>query len=207
MLRSYCTGAAHMALGWVRSEGLAVDAAGVPVDLTIRSFGIIRPAEMPAVTVEIEDDDGAPVNGSDAVFAAVAAAAWRHAGYPPRWPLRSASMSKPLGPYTPVVRAGDFVIVSGQGGMRDGAIVDGGVPAQTAQTIANLADRLAEAGASLSDVVKTMCFLTDMNTFAEFNDAYSIAFGDHRPARSTVEVSALPGGMNVEIEAWAYRPQ
>ncbi len=89
VMRSYCTGAAHMALSWVRSEGLAVDAAGVPVDLTIRSFGIIRPAEMPAVTVEIEDDDGAPVNGSDAVFAAVAAAAWRHAGYPPRWPLRS----------------------------------------------------------------------------------------------------------------------
>jgi xanthine dehydrogenase small subunit len=87
VLRSYCTGAAHMALGWVRSEGLAVDAAGVPVDLTIRSFGIIRPAEMPPVTVEIEPDDGAPVNGSDAVFAAVAAAAWRHAGHPPRWPL------------------------------------------------------------------------------------------------------------------------
>ena len=86
VLRSYCTGAAHMALGWVRSEGLAVDAAGVPVDLTIRSFGIIRPADMPAVTVDIERDDGAPVNGSDAVFAAVAAAAWRHAGYPPRWP-------------------------------------------------------------------------------------------------------------------------
>ena len=64
-------------------------------------------------------------------------------------------MSKPLGPYSPVVRAGDFVIVSGQGGMRDGAIVEGGVPAQTAQTIANLAARLAEAGASLSDVVKT----------------------------------------------------
>ena len=91
VLRSYCTGAAHMALGWVRSEGLAVDAAGVPVDLTIRSFGIIRPADMPPVTIEIEDDDGAPVNGSDAVFAAVAAAAWRHAGYPPRWPLASGS--------------------------------------------------------------------------------------------------------------------
>jgi 2-iminobutanoate/2-iminopropanoate deaminase len=116
-------------------------------------------------------------------------------------------MSKPLGPYSPVVRAGDFVIVSGQGGMRDGAIVEGGVAAQTAQTIANLADRLDEAGASLSDVVKTMCFLTDMDTFAEFNDAYAAGFGDHRPARSTVEVSALPGGMNVEIEAWAYRPQ
>src|SRR5687767_2584055 len=115
-------------------------------------------------------------------------------------------MNKPLGPYTPVVRAGDFIIVSGQGGMRDGAIVDGGVTAQTTQTVQNISDRLAEAGAALHDVVKTLCFLTDMSTFGEFNDAYSAAFGDHRPARSTVEVSALPGGMNVEIEAWAYKP-
>jgi 2-iminobutanoate/2-iminopropanoate deaminase len=116
-------------------------------------------------------------------------------------------MSKPLGPYSPFVRAGDFVIVSGHGGMRDGAVVEGGVTAQTTQTMANLAERLAEAGAGLTDVVKTMCFLTDMGTFAEFNDAYAAAFGDHRPARSTVEVSALPGGMDVEIEAWAYKPR
>jgi hypothetical protein len=90
VLRSYCTGAAHMALGWVRSEGLAVDEAGVPLDLTIRSFGILRSADMPEVSVEIEPDDGEPVNGGDAVFAAVAAAAWRHAGHPPRWPVGSA---------------------------------------------------------------------------------------------------------------------
>jgi hypothetical protein len=87
VLRSYCTGAAHMALGWVRSEGLAVDATGVPVDLTIRSFGILRASETPRVTVEVEPDAGEPVNGSDAVFAAVAAAAWRHAGFSPRWPV------------------------------------------------------------------------------------------------------------------------
>lgn len=116
-------------------------------------------------------------------------------------------MSKPLGPYSPFVRAGDFIIVSGQGGMKDGAIVAGGVTAQTVQTMANVADRLGEAGASLQDVVKTLCFLTDMGTFAEFNQAYADAFGEHRPARSTVEVSALPGGMAVEVEAWAYRPQ
>ncbi len=115
-------------------------------------------------------------------------------------------MSKPLGPYSPVVRAGDFVIVSGQGGIKDGVIVDGGVPAQTSQTIANIAERLAEQGATLADVVKTLCFLTDMATFAEFNQAYADAFGDHRPARSTVEVSALPAGLAVEIEAWAYKP-
>ena len=97
-------------------------------------------------------------------------------------------MNKPLGPYTPVVRAGDFVIVSGQGGMLDGVIVEGGVGAQTTRTVQNIADRLAEAGATLSDVVKTLCFLTDMGTFGEFNEAYTAAFGDHRPARSTVEV-------------------
>ena len=75
-------------------------------------------------------------------------------------------MSKPLGPYTPVVRAGDFVIVSGQGGMRDGVKVDGGVRAETVQTMQNVAAQLATVGASLSDVVKTTCFLTDMENFA-----------------------------------------
>jgi aerobic-type carbon monoxide dehydrogenase small subunit (CoxS/CutS family) len=88
VLRSYCIGAAHMALGWVLSEGIAVDAEGDPQDLTIRSFGILRAVDMPAVDVQIEPDDGPPVNGSDAVFAAVAAAAWRHEGFPPDWPVR-----------------------------------------------------------------------------------------------------------------------
>ena len=115
-------------------------------------------------------------------------------------------MNKPLGPYSPFVRAGGFIIVSGQGGMKDGAIVEGGVTAQTAQTIANIEAQLAAAGAELTDVVKTLCFLTDMGTFAEFNEAYVAGFGDHRPARSTVGVAALPGGMAVEVEAWAWKP-
>ncbi len=115
-------------------------------------------------------------------------------------------MNKPLGPYSPFVRAGDFIIVSGQGGMKDGAIVEGGVTAQTGQTIANIEAQLAAAGAELTDVVKTLCFLTDMGTFAEFNEAYIAGFGDHRPARSTVGVAALPGGMAVEVEAWAWKP-
>jgi aerobic-type carbon monoxide dehydrogenase small subunit (CoxS/CutS family) len=88
VLRSYCIGAAHMALGWVRSEGIAVDADGEPRDLTIRSFGILRAVDMPPVEIEIEPDDGPPVNASDAVFAAVAAAAWRHEGFAPDWPVR-----------------------------------------------------------------------------------------------------------------------
>ena len=86
VLRSYCVGAAHMALGWVRREGIAVDEAGVVGDLTIRSFGILRAAEMPEVTVEVVTSDRPPVNGSDAVFAAVAAAEWLRQGRPERWP-------------------------------------------------------------------------------------------------------------------------
>src|SRR6185369_7395340 len=117
-----------------------------------------------------------------------------------------AHMSKPLGPYTPVVRAGDWIIVSGQLGMHDGAIVDGGVAAQTAKAIENLKSQLAGVGASIDDVAKTLCFLTDMDTFATFNEAYVDGFGSHRPARSTVGVAALPAGAAVEIEAWAYKP-
>lgn len=116
-------------------------------------------------------------------------------------------MSKPLGPYSPVVRAGDFVIVSGQGGMRDGAKVDGGVGAETTQTMANVAAQLATVGATLADVVKTTCFLTDMENFGAFNEAYAEALGTHRPARSTVGVAALPANFLVEVEAWAHVPQ
>jgi aerobic-type carbon monoxide dehydrogenase small subunit (CoxS/CutS family) len=88
VLRSYCIGAAHMALGWVRSEAIAVDDHGEPQDLTIRSFGILRATEMPPVDVEIVPSDGPPVNGSDAVFAAVAAAAWVAEGCPQDWPTQ-----------------------------------------------------------------------------------------------------------------------
>ena len=88
VLRSYCIGAAHQALGWVRSEAIAVDDDGEIHDLTVRSFGILRAQEMPEIDVIIEPSNGAPINGSDAVFAAVAAAAWRAAGYPARWPCQ-----------------------------------------------------------------------------------------------------------------------
>jgi hypothetical protein len=86
VLRSYCVGAAHQALGWVTSEGLAVDADGVVHDLTIRSFGILRAVDMPEVHVEVEPGDGDPVRASDAVLAAVAGAAWLAQGCPVDWP-------------------------------------------------------------------------------------------------------------------------
>jgi hypothetical protein len=89
VLRSYCVGAAHMALGWVTSEAIRVDEDGVVHDLTVRSFGIVKPTEMPPVDVDIDASaTGEPVNGSDAVFAAVAAAVWIHEGRPQDWPTR-----------------------------------------------------------------------------------------------------------------------
>ncbi len=93
VLRSYVIGAAHMALGWVTSESLAVDDEGEVQDLTIRSFGVLRALDTPPIVVEIDASAAevarAPVPVSDAVFAAVAAAVWRHQGHPPDWPTRS----------------------------------------------------------------------------------------------------------------------
>ena len=94
-LRSYALGAVHQALGLVWSEGIAVDETGEPVDLTIRSFGILGARDMPAVTVRLHEDDGWPVNGSDAVYTATLAAAWLAEGLPPRWPTRRAAVRAP----------------------------------------------------------------------------------------------------------------
>jgi xanthine dehydrogenase small subunit len=89
VLRSYCIGAAHQALGWVGSEGIAVDESGTVRDLTVRSFGIIQARAMPEVRVSIEDGGGrTATNASDTVFAAVAAARWLADGLPEAWPTR-----------------------------------------------------------------------------------------------------------------------
>jgi 2-iminobutanoate/2-iminopropanoate deaminase len=111
------------------------------------------------------------------------------------------------GPYSPAVRAGDWIVCAGQVGLdpKSGRIADG-VDAQARQVLANLTAVLGDCGASLADVAKTTVFVTDINDFAVVNAAYAEAFGDHRPARSTVQVAALPAGAEVEIEAWAYAP-
>ncbi len=88
VLRSYAIGAAHMAYGWVTAESLSVDDDGTIHDLTIRSFGVLRAIDTPPIEVEIDPRPGPPVNGSDAVFAAVAAAVWLHQGCPTDWPTR-----------------------------------------------------------------------------------------------------------------------
>jgi 2-iminobutanoate/2-iminopropanoate deaminase len=108
-----------------------------------------------------------------------------------------------VGPYTPIVRAGDWLVCSGQLGIDDGALVEG-IVEQTAQAMANLASLLEGEGASLNDLVKTTVFLADINDWPTMNEPYLAALGDHRPARSAFAVGALPLGALVEIEAWAY---
>jgi 2-iminobutanoate/2-iminopropanoate deaminase len=113
-------------------------------------------------------------------------------------------MSTPVGPYTPLVRAGDWLVVSGQVGQVDGKLVAGGVVAELVQALANLRALLEAEGASLSSVVKTTVFLRHMRDYPLMNDAYIGAFGDHRPARSAVAVAELPLHALIEVEAWAY---
>ncbi|MFP5318718.1 MAG: RidA family protein [Acidimicrobiia bacterium] len=113
-------------------------------------------------------------------------------------------MSTPVGPYTPIVRAGDWLIVSGQVGLADGKLVHGGVAAEARQALANLAGLLDGQGATMDHVVKTTIFLRHIDDYRIVNEIYIEAFGDHRPARATVAVAGLPLGALVEIEAWAW---
>ncbi|NCY15834.1 MAG: deaminase [Actinobacteria bacterium] len=115
-------------------------------------------------------------------------------------------MSTPIGPYSPILRAGDLLVVSGQLGLHEGTMVSGGVAAETTQALANLAALLASEGASMDDVIKTTVFLRHMRDFDIMNEAYVAAFGDHRPARSAFAVAELPRVALVEIEAWAHAP-
>ncbi len=114
-------------------------------------------------------------------------------------------MSKPLGPYTPIVRAGHWLVVSGQLGLADGKLLTGGLEDELRQAIANLATLLASEGATLNDVVKTTVFLRHLGSdYPKMNEVYMDAFGDHRPARSAIGVADLPLGALVEVEAWAH---
>ena len=122
-------------------------------------------------------------------------------------PVPTPSAPPVAGPYSAAVRAGDWLVLAGQLGLdpSTGTLADG-VEAQARQVLANIRAILADCGAAMTDVAKTTVFVTDMATFATVNAVYAEAFGDHRPARSTVQVSALPAGAEVEIETWAHTP-
>ena len=109
-----------------------------------------------------------------------------------------------LGPYSQAYKANGFVFISGQGGIdpAQGALVEGGVEAQTLQAMKNIEVILKEAGTDFSKVVKTTCFLADMGDFAKFNAIYAEYFTS-KPARSCVAVKTLPANFLVEVEVIA----
>ena len=113
-------------------------------------------------------------------------------------------MSKPVGAYRPIVRAGDWLVVSGQIGLRDGHLIGGGFRDGVAQALDNLAGLREGEGASLADVVKTTVYLRHMGDYGILNEVWLEHFADHLPARAAVAVSELPLHVLVEIEAWAY---
>ena len=119
--------------------------------------------------------------------------------------LQTPSAPPAMGPYSHAVRAGEWIILAGQLGLdpTTGALVDG-VEAQARQALTNIRGILGDHGQTLNDVAKALVFVADLTDFPVINAVYGEFFGDHKPARSTVQVAALPAGGAVEIEVWAY---
>ena len=124
--------------------------------------------------------------------------------------LSPPGIALPRGPYSPAVRAGGFIYVSGQVPIDPvtNTPVTGDVQAQTRQVLCNVRRILEGCGASLGDVVKCCVFLADVKDFAAMNEVYAEFFGTAKPARTTIAVAALPlPGAKVEIDAVAYKPE
>ena len=125
-------------------------------------------------------------------------------------PVFATNLPAPVGPYAPGMIFGNLVFVSGQAG-RDpatGQLAGPDVETQTEQVLRNIQAILEAAGSGLHHVLRCGVFLVDMREFSRMNDVYARAFGTHRPARTTVEVSGLPGdGLRVEIDAVACIPR
>ncbi|QSQ21211.1 reactive intermediate/imine deaminase [Pyxidicoccus parkwayensis] len=123
-------------------------------------------------------------------------------------PIVSANLPKPAGPYSPGMQLGQLLFISGQGAKdpATGAQAEG-IEAQTEQVLRNLERILVAGGSSLQHVLRCGVFLTDMKEFQQMNAVYERVFAGHRPARTTVQVSALPdAGLRVEIDCIAYVP-
>jgi 2-iminobutanoate/2-iminopropanoate deaminase len=123
-------------------------------------------------------------------------------------PVHSPNLPKPVGPYSPGMGFEKLIFVSGQGGTDPltGTIADS-VEQQTEQCLKNVQTILEAAGSGLQHVLRCGVFLMDMGEFKTMNAVYARMFGDHRPARTTVQVAGLPGeGLRVEIDAIAYKP-
>jgi 2-iminobutanoate/2-iminopropanoate deaminase len=116
--------------------------------------------------------------------------------------IAAADAPKAIGPYAQGIVAGGFLFTAGQIALDPATmkLVPGDIAVQTGRVLENLEAVLRGAGATLQDVVKTTVFLADLSDFAAMNEVYAKRFGAHRPARSTVQVAALPAGARVEIE-------
>jgi 2-iminobutanoate/2-iminopropanoate deaminase len=116
---------------------------------------------------------------------------------------------KALGPYSQGIRVGGFVYTAGQGGIdpQTGQIVEGGVEAETRQVWRNLSAVLEASGSSLASVVKVNVYMVDLNDFGRMNAVYAEFFPTTKPARTTVQVAALPRGLLVEIDCVAVAPE
>jgi 2-iminobutanoate/2-iminopropanoate deaminase len=124
-------------------------------------------------------------------------------------PIHAANLPKPVGPYSPGMGFERLVFVSGQGATdpATGRLAGDDVASQTAQCLENVRTILRAAGSDLPYVLRCGVFLLDMGTFAEMNAVYSRVFGEHRPARTTIQAAGLPGvGLRVEIDCIAYVP-
>jgi 2-iminobutanoate/2-iminopropanoate deaminase len=123
--------------------------------------------------------------------------------------VQATNLPKPAGPYSPGVTFARLVFVSGQAAKdpATGKLVGDDIESQTEQVLKNVSAILEAAGSSLNHVLRCGVFLTDISEFARMNAVYSRMFGDSRPARTTVQVTALPSpGLKVEIDAIAYIP-
>ncbi len=114
----------------------------------------------------------------------------------------------PVGPYSQAVQSGPFLFCSGQIALdaKSGQVLTGSIEEQTEKVMENVRHVLKAGGVGFEDVVKTTIYLTNMGDFARVNEVYARYFPSNPPARSTVEVSALPKGVQVEIEVLAVRP-
>ena len=126
---------------------------------------------------------------------------------PKREVIQTDKAAAPVGSYSQGIRFGDFVFVAGEKGIspETGKIVEGGIAAETRQTLDNVRAILEEAGLSLDDAVRSVVYITDLSEFGTMNDVYAEYFQVDPPGRTTVEVPALPAGAHVEIEITAAR--
>jgi 2-iminobutanoate/2-iminopropanoate deaminase len=120
--------------------------------------------------------------------------------------IQDPNSAAPIGPYSQAIKAGGFVFVAGEKGIdpATGKVVEGGIRAETQQTLENIKGILAAAGAGMGDVVATAVYMVNLDDFTAMNEVYATYFQSDPPGRTTVQVASLPAGASIEITATAY---